>query len=544
MKQQLGAITLGCLLTLIGLAAGWYAARQGTSAGEEIDPHAGHDHGAEEPDGSLSEQTLKNLGVEVGEAALSDFVRVERVQAKIVDAPLNDQPVPALLGGVVIAIEVLPGHVVQPGDPLVRLSRAPVARPTLELTAEILDPVSESMHEAVAALRSAVSAHVLAERELARVQKIAKEVEAGDLPIVSRSKLVELQAAEEKAAQAVRNAEFELAWHGLTQDELAAVRESGDPPANRTLWKRALKRNGLWGEVEESILGSLTENLRGRPWAIAAIGELSAAGLANKGLLDALKATPTMTSSFIDVASLLLQGNSVQGVKLLAESGALDSEAILRAPQGAPDWDVDEILVAVGEQIDAGQAVVRLHDAREMWLELEPSGSELAPLTAAFKSGIKLEGSSLVPGAGPDLSGLQIDRFAMHSGAGRRGSLAIIRAKNVPVKGPDGRSRSWGLRVGLRYLVAIPVQRLPQRFVLPASAVTDNGPERVVFVQDGNSFKPRPVHVEYEDDRVAVIANDGALFPGDPVVRTGAFALGLALQTGSGAVDPHAGHNH
>jgi len=544
MKQQMGAITLGCLLTLIGLGAGWYAARQGMSAGEEIDPHAGHDHGAEEADGSLSEQTLKNLGVEVGTAQLSEFVRVERVQAQVVDAPLNDRPVPALLGGVVISVDVLPGQVVKPGDALARLSRAPLARPKLELTAEILDPVSESMHDSVATLRSTASAHALAERELARVQKIAKETEVEGLPVVSRAKIVALQAAEERAAQAVRNAEFELVWHGLTRDELKSLRDGGEPPPNRTLWKRALEHNGLWGEVEESIAASLSEDLRQRPWSIAAIGELSAAGLANKRLLDALRTTPAMTASFIDVASLLLQGHSVHGVKLLAVSGALDAEATLRAPAGAPDWDVDEVLVAVGEQVEAGDPVVRLHDARVMWLELEPSGSELAPLTAAFKSGIKLDAGSLVPGAGPDLSGLQINRFATHAGAGRRGSLAIIRVGNVPVEGPDGRSRSWGVRVGLRYLVAIPVQRLPQRFVLPASAVTDDGPERVVFVQDGNTFVPRPVHVEYEDDRVAVIANDGALFPGDPVVRTGAFALGLALQTGSGAVDPHAGHNH
>ena len=57
-------------------------------------------------------------------------------------------------------------------------------------------------------------------------------------------------------------------------------------------------------------------------------------------------------------------------------------------------------------------------------------------------------------------------------------------------------------------------------------------------------FRPQPVHVEYEDDRIVVLANDGSLFQGDPVVVRGAFALGLALQAGSGAADPHAGHDH
>ena len=41
-----------------------------------------------------------------------------------------------------------------------------------------------------------------------------------------------------------------------------------------------------------------------------------------------------------------------------------------------------------------------------------------------------------------------------------------------------------------------------------------------------------------------MIADDGAIFEDDPVVMSGAFALGLALDTGPQAADPHAGHNH
>jgi len=92
--------------------------------------------------------------------------------------------------------------------------------------------------------------------------------------------------------------------------------------------------------------------------------------------------------------------------------------------------------------------------------------------------------------------------------------------------------------------VLVPIERLEDRFVLPAGAVTDDGPRKVVFLKDGDTFLAKPVYVEYEDDEVVVIANDGAIFPGDPVALTGAFALGMALQTGSGAADPHAGHNH
>jgi multidrug efflux pump subunit AcrA (membrane-fusion protein) len=125
-----------------------------------------------------------------------------------------------------------------------------------------------------------------------------------------------------------------------------------------------------------------------------------------------------------------------------------------------------------------------------------------------------------------------------------RGAVAYVTCENEPLSGRVGAARSWRLRTGLRYLVRVPVESLEDRFVLPAEAVTSIGAERIVFLRDGDGFISRPVHVEHEDDEVAVIANDGSLFPGDPVVMRGAFALGLALHAGSAAADPHAGHDH
>jgi multidrug efflux pump subunit AcrA (membrane-fusion protein) len=125
-----------------------------------------------------------------------------------------------------------------------------------------------------------------------------------------------------------------------------------------------------------------------------------------------------------------------------------------------------------------------------------------------------------------------------------RGAVAYVVCGNEPVPAAGSPSRSWKLRSGLRYLVRVPVEVLAGRFVLPAGAVTERGPERIAFLQDGSTYRPVPVYVEYEDDEVVVIANDGSIFPGDPVVTSGAFALGLALQLESAAPDPHAGHSH
>ena len=80
---------------------------------------------------------------------------------------------------------------------------------------------------------------------------------------------------------------------------------------------------------------------------------------------------------------------------------------------------------------------------------------------------------------------------------------------------------------------------------MPSSAVTEDGPNKVVFLQDGDSFKPVPIAIAYQDDEVVVVpaTKEVALFPGDPVVQSGAFELGLAMKGGD-AVDAHAGHNH
>lgn len=82
--------------------------------------------------------------------------------------------------------------------------------------------------------------------------------------------------------------------------------------------------------------------------------------------------------------------------------------------------------------------------------------------------------------------------------------------------------------------------------VLPARAVTEEGPDAFAFAVNGKKLERRQVHVVYQDGRNVVVANDGALFPGEPVALNNAYQLNLALkkQQGGGGADPHAGHMH
>jgi len=538
MRRHIGAIGLGCVLVVIGVASGWFAARQGASGGAVEAAQAGAP--------VFSPQTLKNLGITVGEARISTFVRHARVQATVVDAPLNTVPVTVPLGGIVTKLHVAPGRIVKAGAPLVSIARSPIPRPQLALTADILTPVSENLHEAISKLRTAVAQHKIVTTELDRVRQFTESGTAEGLPVLPRKTVIDLRYDLARAEQERANARRELERHGLSSEEIDRVCEGALPPGNQRLWKRALEQNSLWGEIEESILNLLPEQARAHAWSIAAIGELSAAGLATRELADAIRAEPHMSKHFVEVAALLLEGNTVPKTRLLTVAGALDPIMVLNAPAaGVPDWDVVEITVRAGQQVEAGETSVRLHDPRVMWLRLEPIGGEIGHVVRALEEGAALQGRPLIAGTGPALEDLKIDRLDTRAGEEERGARAYVVCQNeaVPAAGADD-VRSWRLRVGLRYLVLVPVERLQERFVLPAGAVTDDGPRKVVFLQDGDTFLAKPVFVEYEDDEIVVVANDGAIFPGDPVVLSGAFALGLALQTGSGAVDPHAGHNH
>jgi hypothetical protein len=110
---------------------------------------------------------------------------------------------------------------------------------------------------------------------------------------------------------------------------------------------------------------------------------------------------------------------------------------------------------------------------------------------------------------------------------------------------PDRRYLEWRFKPGQRMELHVPVERWNERIVLPIEAVVDEGAESYAFRQNGNQFDRVPVHVEHRGRSSVVVANNGALFPGDIVAGQGAYQIHLALKNKSGGgMDPHAGHDH
>jgi cobalt-zinc-cadmium efflux system membrane fusion protein len=207
---------------------------------------------------------------------------------------------------------------------------------------------------------------------------------------------------------------------------------------------------------------------------------------------------------------------------------------------GVADWDVVDVDARDGARVEAGAEALHLVDATTVRLLLSPTPEDLASLTDVFRRGEPLDAEPLVAGTGPELAGLKI--------GGLQGA-PWIEAANASIgsssAGEGVELRTWALREGLRYIVRVPIARLEGRIVLPADAVVTRGADLVVVRQDGKTFTQVPVHVEYSDARVVVVAADGAVFPGDRIVTKGAYVVALALQAAAGGgVDPHAGHNH
>jgi hypothetical protein len=103
----------------------------------------------------------------------------------------------------------------------------------------------------------------------------------------------------------------------------------------------------------------------------------------------------------------------------------------------------------------------------------------------------------------------------------------------------------WRFKPGQRMELRVPVEVWKDQFVLPLDAVVNEGAENYVYRQNGDHFDRVSVYVEYRDRDAIVVANNGAIFPGDVIAGQGAYQIHLALKNkAGGGIDPHAGHSH
>jgi len=256
--------------------------------------------------------------------------------------------------------------------------------------------------------------------------------------------------------------------------------------------------------------------------------------------------------------ALLLHGLQEKQVEDIVERQQLLRSIIVLAPehhdedvscQGDHLFHVQDLPVKLGQQVEAGQTLAVLADHCGLYIEGRAFEDDVLPLRRAAREGWNVSASLLTGQRETEtVEGLKLMYLSDHIDPESRAFRFYVSLPNEVVLDQTSsghRFLEWRFKPGQRMELHVPVEKWEEKIVLPVEAVVDEGAETYVYQQNGDHFDRVSVHVEYRDQNSAVIANDGAIFPGDVVVARGAFQMHLALKNKAGGrVDPHAGHSH
>jgi multidrug efflux pump subunit AcrA (membrane-fusion protein) len=238
-------------------------------------------------------------------------------------------------------------------------------------------------------------------------------------------------------------------------------------------------------------------------------------------------------------------GDELQLTRELADVAHYDEES-----RPSPPIVLQELRVHKGQALDAGMTMCVLADYSELYIEGAAFEQDALALAAMMGKGWTVEAVFEEPGhASWSVPGLEIAYLANEVDIESRTLHFYVRLPNEILRDAAGsgtsRFVSWRYRPGQRLQLRVPVEKWEQQIVLPVDAVATSGAEHFVYVQNGGHFDQVPVTVVYRDQFSVVIANNGAVFPGDVVARRGAHQMLMAIKNkAGGGIDPHAGHNH
>lgn len=210
---------------------------------------------------------------------------------------------------------------------------------------------------------------------------------------------------------------------------------------------------------------------------------------------------------------------------------------------------LQELQVHKGQSVESGQTLCVLSEYDELFIEGLAFEQDVSSLRLASENDWKIDAIFDKAGSTSDIvKDLDIAYLASAVDTDSRTLRFYVRLPNKVVKDhrvSGNRYVEWQFLPGQRLELRVPIDKWEDQIVLPVDAVAREGAEYFVFEQNHGHFDRVAVHVRYRDQYSAVIANDGALKPGDVVAMRGAHQLQMAMKNkAGGGVDPHAGHNH
>ena len=343
---------------------------------------------------------------------------------------------------------------------------------------------------------------------------------------------------------------------GIISDVYAFAGEAVEP--NSPMFQVRLTHEEVVTAQRDYLLTSESLNIVDRE--IERLKSIGEGVIAGKRILEQQYEKQKLEASLLAAEqALLLHGLSEEQVAEIRKTKKLLQTLTIRAPAHSHTGDgceedhlfhVQRLSVTQGQQVEAGQELCVLADHCELFVEGRAFEDDAKLLRHAAREGWNFSATHLAGDEEPEkIEGLKLLYLADQIDPESRAFRFYLQLPNEVVldqKSPSGRRFiQWHFKPGQRMELRVPTERWTDRIVLPVDAVVEEGAEMYVYRQNGNHFDRVPVHVEYRDRDSVVIANDGALFPGDVVAGRGAYQMHLALKNkAGGGIDPHAGHSH
>ena len=200
-----------------------------------------------------------------------------------------------------------------------------------------------------------------------------------------------------------------------------------------------------------------------------------------------------------------------------------------------PVYEVQELKVDLGQQVQAGQLLSMLSNHHSLYLEGHAFKQEAPFLEKATQNGwpIRVEFAEDDQTHWPSLEqSFQIRHLANAIDPTSRTFDFFIPLTNQS-RGYEKEGQTflvWRFRPGQRVRLHVPVEELKDVFVLPSAAIVREGPEAFAFRQNGDLFNRIAAHVLYEDRLNVVLANDGSITPGLYLAQNAAASLNRVLK--------------
>jgi membrane fusion protein, heavy metal efflux system len=227
--------------------------------------------------------------------------------------------------------------------------------------------------------------------------------------------------------------------------------------------------------------------------------------------------------------------------KLLA--GLLVKHQAIRPDDTEPSFEVQELKVELGQQVQAGQNLCLLSNHQSLYIEGRAFRQETPLLERAARENwpVQVEFMEEEASDWPALEQTLTIRYIANTIDRASRTFAFYIPLVNQSRSFDREDRTlmlWRFRPGQKVRLSVRVEKLENVFVLPADAVVREGPEAYVFRQNGDLFDRKPVRVVYQDRQHVVIANDASIPPGLFVAQNGATPINRVLKSGSSGLPP------